>query len=146
MDEKNSVLELMKNCISNLKPVIDVDSVVGSPVEMPNGDKVFPLVKISVGYVAGGGEYANKKLLSKKVNNLPFAGGSSSGCSAEPIGFFIAKKSGTQLVTLKSENAFADISKKAMDAFMCFVKQSGKTAYVKVKKSSEKNKNAEKGD
>ncbi len=141
MKEENSVLELVKNSISNLKPVIDVDNVIGTPVDMPNGDKVFPLVKICVGYVAGGGEYANKKLLTKKLNNMPFVGGSSSGCSAEPVGFLIVRKNDTQLITLSNENAFSEVAKKVADAVAFYVKKSGKVALEKVKKCDKKTKN-----
>lgn len=57
----NPILELIVNSLSNLKSVVDVDTVVGEPVSMGNGDKIFPLVKVTVGYVAGGGEYTNKR-------------------------------------------------------------------------------------
>lgn len=140
----NSVLELIKNGIENLKPVIDVNSVVGEPVVLENGETIFPLVKISVGYVAGGGEYANKKILSKKTNNLPFAGGSSSGCSVEPVAFLIVRKNKTELITLNNENAFSDIAKKFADAVSYYVKKSGKTAYQKVKNCNKKSKNVKK--
>jgi len=142
--QDNSIFDLIKNGLENLKPVIDVNTVVGDPVDMPNGDKIFPLVKVSVGYVAGGGEYANKKMLSKKNTNFPFAGGSSAGCTAEPIGFLIAKKSGSELITVSNENAFADIAKKVADALAYFVKKGGKATLEKVKKCSEKSQNVKK--
>ena len=97
---ENKILELLKNGFNSIKPVIDVENVIGSPVDMPNGDKVFPLVKISIGYVAGGGEYANRKFLKSKTG-FPFAGGTSSGSCAEPVGFLIVKKSRGELIKWK---------------------------------------------
>lgn len=138
---QDNFFDLIKNGLENLKPVIDVNTVVGEPVDMPNGDKIFPLVKISVGYVSGGGEYANKKMLSKKVTNFPFAGGSSAGCTAEPIGFLIARKSGSELITVNNENAFADIAKKVADALAYFVRKGGKATLEKVKKEEKKSEN-----
>jgi len=141
---QDNFFELIRNGLENLKPVIDVNTVVGDPVDMQNGDKIFPLVKISVGYVAGGGEYANKKMLAKKVTNFPFAGGSSAGCTAEPIGFLIARKSGSELITVNNENAFADIAKKVADALAYFVKKGGKATLEKVKKGEIKAENDKK--
>ena len=137
---ENKILELLKNGFNSIKPVIDVENVIGSPVDMPNGDKVFPLVKISIGYVAGGGEYANRKFLKSKTG-FPFAGGTSSGSCAEPVGFLIVKKSGAELITLQNENAFADIAKKVADTLALFVKKQGKVALEKVKKEYKKQKN-----
>lgn len=128
----NPILELIVNSLSNLKSVVDVDTVVGEPVDMGNGDKIFPLVKITVGYVAGGGEYTNK--LSCRCKNFPFAGGSSAGFSAEPIGFLVARKNGCELVTMENEKAFAGIAKNLSEAVTNFVKTKGKEGLEKVKK------------
>ncbi len=144
MQKDNSIFDLINNGLENLKPVIDVNTVVGEGIDMPNGDKIFPLVKVSVGYVAGGGEYANKKMLDKKQSNFPFAGGSSAGCTSEPIGFLIAKKSGSELITLNNENAFADIAKKITDALAYFVRKEGKAKLEKVRKCDKKSKNIKK--
>ena len=46
---------LMRTTMENLKDMIDVDTVVGSPVQTGDGLTVVPVSQVSFGFVAGGG-------------------------------------------------------------------------------------------
>ncbi|MBR1926022.1 MAG: hypothetical protein IJ837_04160 [Clostridia bacterium] len=134
--EQSSLCDLIKNGFKNLVPQFDTNNVVGDEITLEDGTKVLPLIKISVGYVSGGGEYA-------KTHNksYPFAGGTSSGCVAEPIGFFVVSKLEQKFIPLNSENIYKKSIKKLLDA-VCYVLKNDSKA--KLKKVKEEVKNAKK--
>lgn len=95
----------MKTTMESLKDMVDVNKIVGSPVETPDGSVIIPISKLSFGYAAGGGEYEIQK--HKKGNNggqqnesetlekasssstKPFAGGSGAGVTVRPVAFLV---------------------------------------------------------
>lgn len=79
----NSIIEIAMN---RLKEIIDVNTVIGKPINIDNNVTILPVSKVSVGFVAGGGEIVAG---SKKCPKDPFAGGSGSGFVITPLGFLI---------------------------------------------------------
>lgn len=74
---------LMTSVMENLKKVVDANTVIGEPINLPNGTSIIPVTKLSCGFGAGGGEYG------KNTGNvkLPFGGGTGGGISVQPLGF-----------------------------------------------------------
>ena len=52
----NKIEEVMNSAMENLRPLIDVDVVIGKAIEK-DGITIIPLSKVTMGYVSGGGEY-----------------------------------------------------------------------------------------
>ena len=87
---------LMKTTMENIKEMIDVNTIVGDAVETSEGTVIIPISKVSFGFVAGGGEYKEDGAAGMKngggdtssaEEDMPFAGGSGAGVSANPIAF-----------------------------------------------------------
>ena len=59
MQEKGNdkIENLMKNAITKIKDIIDVNTVIGNPLTAVDGTMIIPITKVTVGFVAGGGEY-----------------------------------------------------------------------------------------
>lgn len=83
---------LMKTTMESIKEMVDVNTIVGDPVESPDGAVIIPISRVSFGFASGGGEYS----VAKKENNeradsskLPFAGGSGAGVSVQPVAFIV---------------------------------------------------------
>lgn len=113
METKKPVENVLSETLSNLKSIIDVDSIVGKPIEQ-NGVIIIPISKVSLGFVSGGGEYDNKK--KKKVEvAYPFAGGSGGGCNITPIGFLVVVKGNVQFIKVSVENNIEKIIDVASD-------------------------------
>ena len=95
----NSIDQIIDTAFAKLKTMADADTIVGKPVETQNGSVVIPISKVSVGFVAGGGEYSEVTLAGKKANNkdFPFAGGSGAGLSISPIAFISVQNNETKL-------------------------------------------------
>ncbi len=101
MDE-NPINSLMDTTMVNLKQMVDVNTIVGDPVESPDGSVIIPISKVSFGFVAGGGEYEGntKKEKSDDVNALPFAGGSGAGISVNPVAFMVVGQGQIRLLPI----------------------------------------------
>ncbi len=87
MDQENKITAVIESAMKNLSAMIDVNTVIGKPVETENG-AVFPVCKVTLGFMTGGGEYGEVKLF-KKDSALPFAGGSGAVVSLKPAGFLV---------------------------------------------------------
>lgn len=84
--KNNPIEEIMSSTMSNLKSIVDVNTIVGEPIVNEFGVTILPISKVTMGFVSGGGEYPNLEKL-KKVKVFPFAGGCGAGVSLTPLGF-----------------------------------------------------------
>ena len=109
MEEKNQISELVSKFMENVKSVVNVDSVIGTPFEAGKGIYLIPITKVSVGFVAGGGEYGCEKKLLKKRNSLPLAGGGSGGVTVSPIGFIEIKEKSCKLIRIDEKSVYQNI-------------------------------------
>lgn len=87
------IQNLMKTTMESIKSMIDVDTVIGNPVETADGTAIIPISKVSFAFASGGGEFGNTEKPSStsdsSSDNQPFAGGSGAGVSVQPVGFLI---------------------------------------------------------
>ncbi len=88
--DRRPIETLMGTTMENLKDMVDVNTVVGDPVETGDGTTIIPISRVSFGFVAGGGDYeGGDKRLRTSDDSLPFAGGSGAGVSVHPMGFLV---------------------------------------------------------
>lgn len=80
--------------MESLKDMVDVNTIVGDPVETPDGLVIIPISKVSLGFASGGSEFGKiqNESTENKDNNLkmPFGGGSGAGVSVQPVAFIVA--------------------------------------------------------
>lgn len=109
-ETKNPVESIMTEAMSKLKSVIDVNTVVGNPITTFEGTTIIPISKVSAGFIAGGGEYNQTKEMKKNCNlDFPFAGGSGTGFSINPVGFLVETAEGLKLVNIDNKSAYENI-------------------------------------
>ena len=95
---------LMKTAMENIKEMVDVNTIIGDPVETPDGSILIPVSRVSFGFAAGGSEFEGgeeeKKEKGKEGKegeggkSLPFGGGSGGGVTVQPVGFLIVGSTG----------------------------------------------------
>lgn len=83
----NPIEEILGQAMGKIKTMIDVNTIVGDPIANTQGAIILPISKVSLGFVAGGGEYTNGTKKPKKLRAYPFAGGSGGGVTLTPMGF-----------------------------------------------------------
>ena len=86
---------VLSDTLSNLKNIVDVNTVVGDAITTPNGSVIIPISKVCVGYVGGGGELSTKPV---KRGEYPFATGAGAGLNIVPIGFLIQEENDTRFI------------------------------------------------
>jgi sporulation protein YtfJ len=99
---------LMKTAMENLKEMVDVNTIVGDPVETPDGSVILPVSKVGFGFAAGGSEFDIEEMPSQNPNNEnskghPFGGGSGGGVSITPVAFLVVNASGIRMVHIDSQ-------------------------------------------
>ncbi|HEY8414502.1 MAG TPA: GerW family sporulation protein [Thermaerobacter sp.] len=99
---------LMQTAMESLKQMVDVNTVVGDAVEAQDGTVIVPVSRVSVGFVAGGGEYGREPRRGEAGESAwPFAGGSGAGVSVQPVGFLVVGQGRVRLLPV-AEGAFLD--------------------------------------
>lgn len=106
--ESESINGLIDKAMDKIKTIVDSSTVIGEKVETPDGAVIIPISKVTVGYVVGGGEYAD--LSARRVaNHFPMAGGSSGGMSVTPVGFLIESQGEVKFVNVENKSLYQTV-------------------------------------
>ena len=97
---------LMTTAMNSIKDMVDVNTIIGEPIETSNNIVIIPISKVSFGFVAGGSEFKGETIDEyKKVEKeeqiqykLPFGGGSGAGVTINPIAFIVIQPNGVKLM------------------------------------------------
>ncbi|XID94220.1 GerW family sporulation protein [Paenibacillaceae bacterium WGS1546] len=114
---------LMQTAMENIKDMVDVNTIVGEPVQTPDGSVILPISRVGFGFAAGGSEFnaTDEAHASHKHGHeghnaevaLPFGGGSGGGVSITPIAFLVVGTQGVKIVPLDTQT---HILEKLIDA------------------------------
>ena len=92
---------MLDSTIKKIREMVDVNSVIGTPITTPDGTTIIPVSKVSVGFGGGGSDYV-------KDNNA-FGGGAGGGVSVTPIAFLIVKEGNVRMLPVATPaNTTAD--------------------------------------
>lgn len=112
--EYNRINKVIESAMKNLGSLIDVNTVVGSPIKTEDGDTVIPVSKVTFGILSGGGEYGKLNIF-KKSSDLPYSAGNGAVVSIKPCGFLLKTENGVYRVLSIAENAYENLIEKAAD-------------------------------
>ncbi|WP_347491478.1 GerW family sporulation protein [Desulfoscipio sp. XC116] len=100
-EQMHPIEGLMKTAMESIKEMVDVNTVVGDPVETPDGSVIIPISRVACGFGAGGGEfdYGGGEKDQGGEGQMPgFGGGSGAGVSVKPVGFLVAGNGQVRLI------------------------------------------------
>jgi sporulation protein YtfJ len=123
----------MKTAMESIKEMVDVNTVVGDPVETPDGMVIVPVSRVTCGFAAGGGEYDTR--INEGPGGLPFGGGSGAGVSVQPVGFLVVGHNQVRLLPVDSNAAvdrLIDLAPQVLNQIQSMVMQRQNTATVRV--------------
>ena len=86
---------MLENTIAKIREMVDVNSVIGTPITTPDGVTIIPVSKVSVGFGGGGSDFVSKH--PNKQDN-PFGGGAGAGVNVTPIAFLIVKDGNVRML------------------------------------------------
>ena len=99
--------QMLESAIAKVREMVDVNSVIGTPITTPDGVTIIPVSKVSVGFGGGGSDYVSKN--TNKLDNHPFGGGAGGGVSVTPIAFLIVKDGNVRMLPVATPaNTTAD--------------------------------------
>jgi len=100
---------LMKTTMESLKEMVNVNTILGDPVETPDGSVIVPVSRVTFGFAAGGSEFAGNGMTAKEkkveedtAGTMPFGGGSGAGITVNPVAFLVVGKEQTKLLPVDS--------------------------------------------
>lgn len=98
---------MMQTTMEQIRSMVDVNTVVGTPVCGTHDTTIIPISKVSFGFVAGGGEYTAENQRSRAVTaeNYPFAGGTGAGVSVQPVGFLVVDEDSVKMLPAQTSGA-----------------------------------------
>ena len=97
---------LMITAMNSIQDMIDVNTIIGEPIETSNNIVIIPISKVSFGFAAGGSEfkgetideYTKKEKEEEIQYRLPFGGGSGAGVTINPIAFLVIQSNNVKLM------------------------------------------------
>lgn len=106
MEMKHPIDGLMVTAMNSIKEMIDVNTIIGDPIQALNNTVIIPISKVGFGFAAGGCEFNdetvnsyNRKEKEENINyRLPFGGGSGAGVNITPVAFLIVQNDSVKLL------------------------------------------------
>lgn len=104
---------LMLTAMNSIREMIDVNTIIGEPIETTNNIIIIPISKVGFGFAAGGSEFKgealdeyNKREKEEQIQyKLPFGGGSGAGVSISPIAFLVVQGDNVKLLPVNHTSA-----------------------------------------
>ena len=106
--DSHPIENLMRSTMESIKDMIDVNTIVGDPVESLDGTTIIPISRVCVGFASGGSEFNNVKH-SDSNNKYPFGGGSGAGVTVKPVAFLVVKNDSIRLLSVDQQNTYDKI-------------------------------------
>lgn len=97
---EHPIKSVIDSLLDGIKSVADVDTVIGKPVETPDGTVIIPVSKVSLGFGVGGSDI--KGISSASDGSNLFGGGSGGGMKLEPVAFLVISNGNVELLKLAS--------------------------------------------
>ena len=113
MMREHPIEGLMSAAMISIQDMVDVNTIIGDPIETNSNIVIIPISKVCFGFAAGGSEFSeetideyNKKEREEKVQyKLPFGGGSGAGVSINPVAFIVVQEKNVKLLPVNHSSA-----------------------------------------
>ncbi len=109
----NKITNAIETALKNISGLIDVNTVVGTPIKSEFGEFIVPISKVTIGVLVGGGEYG-KIGIFKKGENLPYSAGNGAIVSLKPCGFLVKEENKFKIISV-AETSTEKLVEKATD-------------------------------
>lgn len=95
--EKHPIGDLTEITLSKIKEMVDVNTVVGDPINTPDGITLIPVSRVSLGFANAGSDL--------KSRETAFGGGNGAGIKIEPVGFLCIQDGSVRMINISSPAA-----------------------------------------
>lgn len=135
---------LMKTTMESIKEMIDVNTIVGEPVQSPDGQVIIPISRVCFGFASGGTEFNGKVNRNdgqgtNDEKKLPFGGGTGAGVSVQPVAFIVVGNGNMKLLPV-------DQNANVINSILDLIPKMAACIQNKFKDKESKNQNSENCD
>jgi len=107
--EEHPIEGLMLTAMDSIRDMIDVNTIIGEPMQIQENVSIIPISKVCFGFAAGGSEFKGESIEDYKrkedEENItyrnPFGGGSGAGVSIKPVAFLIIQGEKVKLLPVE---------------------------------------------
>ena len=130
----------MAAAMDSIQDMIDVNTIIGDPIETSNNVVIIPISKVSFGFAAGGSEFSEETIdeYTKKDKDeeeikykLPFGGGAGAGVSINPVAFIIVQEKNVKLLPVNHSSTIDRLLDYVPDLFEKIGKKMNKNNIIK---------------
>jgi len=76
---------ILQTTIEKVRDLVDVSTIIGEPINLPDGLTIIPVSKVTYGFASGGSDFPSK-------NNVElFGGAGGAGITINPVAFLVVK-------------------------------------------------------
>ena len=88
----------METTMQKIREMVDVNTIVGKPIETADGITLIPVSKVSFGFAGGGSDFQTKH--HEPGSRDPFGGGSGAGVSLTPVAFLVIRDGNVRVLNI----------------------------------------------
>ena len=104
---------LMITAMNSIQDMVDVNTIIGEPIQVSNNIVIIPVSKVCFGFAAGGSEFRGETIDEYRKREkeeqiqyrLPFGGGSGAGVNINPVAFLIIQGNNVKLIPVDHTSA-----------------------------------------
>ena len=97
MEKKtNPLSDMMQESMAKVREMVDTNTIVGQPIETPDGVTLIPISRVSIGFGGGGTAFGAKKAEPDDPKNL--GAGIGAGVKIDPVAFLVIKDGVTRVL------------------------------------------------
>ena len=76
---------ILRTTIEKVRDLVDASTIIGDPINLPDGLTIIPVSKVTYGFASGGSDFPSK-------NNVElFGGAGGAGITINPVAFLVVK-------------------------------------------------------
>lgn len=110
---QHPIENLMVTAMNSIQDMIDVNTIIGEPIETSNDVTIIPISKVSFGFAAGGSEFTGETIdeYTKKDKEeeiqyrLPFGGGAGAGVTINAVAFLVIQNGNVKLIPVSHSSS-----------------------------------------
>lgn len=107
--KEHPIEALMEITMNNIQDMVDVNTIIGAPIDINENISIIPISKVCFGFVAGGSEFSgetieeyNRKDKDEEIiYKNPFGGGSGAGVNITPVSFMVINNGNIKLMPVE---------------------------------------------
>lgn len=93
--ERHPIGDLTEVTLAKIKEMVDVNTIVGTPIITPDGTTLIPVSRVTFGFGTGGSEFPVK-------DKGGFGGGNGAGVKIDPVGFLTISNGNIKMLNISS--------------------------------------------